>query len=250
MPQPNKIKHVLITGSSRGIGLCTAKEFFNAGANVLLNCASSADIMQSQTDALNKSARLGNKAACFSADVSDYEQCQKMVEYAVKEFGSIDVLVNNAAISAVGLFTDMPPREYERIIHLNLISVMHMSHLVLPYMIKNGSGCVINISSVWGDKGASCEAVYAASKAGVNAFTKSLAKELGPAGIRVNAISCGVINTDMNAWLNDEEKADLFNQIGLNRFGEPAEIARTALFLASADASYITGAVINADGGM
>jgi len=250
MREPYDKKCVLITGSSRGIGLAIAREFFGAGANVLLNCATGIDVMQSETDALNSRAHLGNRAACFRADVSDYKQCSDMLTYAVREFGAIDVLINNAAVPCLGLFTDMAPDEYERIMGINLISVMHMSRLVLPYMIKNGGGCVINISSVWGDVGASCEAVYAASKAGVNAFTKSLAKELGPAGVRVNAIACGVIDTDMNAWLNGEEKACLIDKIGLNRFGSPREIGRIALFLASADASYINGAIISADGGM
>lgn len=242
-------KNALITGSSRGIGLATARAFFGAGYNVCLNCVNSTEKMRTEVSALNISGQ-SNKAVGFCADVSDYSSCLDMIKYTEAELGNIDVLVNNAAVAHIGLFTEMKPHDYQEIISLNLISVMNLSHLVLPNMIKSHSGCIINISSLWGEHGASCEAVYSASKGGVNAFTKSLAKELGPSGIRVNAISCGVIDTNMNAWLSENEKDDLINQIALSRFGSSDEIARIALFLASDDASYITGSIISADGGI
>jgi 3-oxoacyl-[acyl-carrier protein] reductase len=244
--------NVLISGSSRGIGLELAKVFFAEGYNVCLNCKTDYKKMEAETEELNaaKLRNYANTAVCFKADVSDYFSCERMLEYAGEKLGAVDILINNAAVSYVGLFHEMSYDGYFGVINNNLLSVMNLSRLVLPEMIKNHSGCIINISSVWGKRGASCEAVYAASKGGVNAFTKSLAKELGPSGIRVNAISCGVIDTEMNNWLSDNEKDDLINQTALLRFGKPYEIARTALFLASADASYITGEVLSADGGI
>jgi 3-oxoacyl-[acyl-carrier protein] reductase len=245
-------KSVLISGSSRGIGLDIAKVFLAAGYNVCLNCKTDYEKMEVEVFALNaaRDKKAGNTAIGFRADVTDYSSCERMAEYVKKKTGSIDVLINNAAVSYVGLFHEMTAAEYNGVINGNLLSVMNLSHVVLPEMIKNHSGCIINISSVWGKRGSSCEAAYSASKGGVNAFTKSLAKELGPSGIRVNGISCGVIDTDMNNWLSETEKDDLINQTALLRFGSPREIAKTALFLASDNASYITGEVLNADGGM
>lgn len=242
-------KSVLITGSSRGIGLAIAKEFFNAGYNVCLNCINNIEMMEKEIDTLNLLGKK-NRAVGFCADISDYISCGSLVKQAEAEFSGIDVLINNAAISYVGLFTEMSFLDYYKIINTNLISAMNMSHLVLPKMISAHSGCIINISSIWGERGASCEAAYSTSKGGLNSFTKSLAKELGPSGIRVNAISCGVIDTDMNEWLDPIEKSDLINQIALSRLGSASEIAKAVLFLASNNASYITGAILSADGGM
>ena len=179
-------------------------------------------------------------------DVSDYDECKK----AFEKIGDIDILINNAGVSYLGLFTDMAPDEWKRVIDVNLISVMNCTHLALPSMIRKKSGVIINISSMWGERGASCEAVYSAAKGGINAFTKAIAKEAGPSGIRVNAVACGVIETKMNEWISREERQVLMDEISLERFGLPEEIAETVLFLASDSASYINGQIITADGGM
>ena len=160
-------------------------------------------------------------------------------------------MVNNAGISHIGLFTDMTPESWKHLIDVNLMSAFNCSHIALKTMIKNHCGNIINISSIWGERGASCEVVYSASKGGINSFTKALAKEVGLSGIRVNAISCGVIDTKMNACFDEEEKAALCDEISLARFGKAEEIAKLAYFLAEDDKSgYINGQIITADGGM
>ena len=165
-------------------------------------------------------------------------------------YGNIDILINNAGISHLGLFTDMTPDDWNRLIDVNFKSVLNCTHLALPKMISRKSGNIINISSIWGERGASCEAVYSATKGAINAFTKAMAKELGPSEIRVNAISCGVIETKMNSCFTEEERAVLTDEISLMRFGKPEEIAKIALFLARDDSSFITGQIITADGCM
>ena len=165
-------------------------------------------------------------------------------------YGSVDILINNAGISYLGLFTDMKPENWNRIIDVNLKSVLNCCHLAVPKMVSHKSGIIINISSIWGDRGASCEAVYSATKGAVNSFTKAMAKELGPSGIRVNAISCGVIDTKMNQCFTEEERDVLTEEISLMRFGTPEEIANLAVFLAGNQSSFINGQVITSDGCM
>ena len=240
-------KTVLVTGSSRGIGKEIAYQFAANGYQVILNG-------YNQKNQLNQTAeefqRLGYAAIGIAADVSDYQQCQYLFQKARETFGQIDILINNAGISHVGLFTDMTPREWSKVIQTNLFSVFHCTHLALPEMIRKKEGIIINISSIWGQRGASCEAVYSASKGGIEAFTKAIAKEMGPSGIRVNAIACGVIDTQMNQWLTEEERSQLQDDISLMRFGKPSEAASLAYFLASPQSSYLTGQVITLDGGM
>lgn len=236
------MKTAVITGSSRGIGKAIAEEFAKNGYHVILNASKSADELN---DAYEEFLSKGYSCEAVLADVSDYEECKKLFIKAP------DVLVNNAGISHIGLFTDMTPESFKHLIDVNLMSAFNCSHIALKTMIRNHCGNIINISSIWGERGASCEVVYSASKGGINSFTKALAKEVGLSGIRVNAISCGVIDTKMNACFEDEEKAALCDEISLARFGKAEEIAKLAYFLAEDDKSgYINGQIITADGGM
>ncbi len=236
------MKTAVITGSSRGIGKAIAEEFAKNGYHVILNASKSADELN---DAYEEFLSKGYSCEAVLADVSDYEECKKLFIKAP------DVLVNNAGISHIGLFTDMTPESWKHLIDVNLMSAFNCSHIALKTMIRNHCGNIINISSIWGERGASCEVVYSASKGGINSFTKALAKEVGLSGIRVNAISCGVIDTKMNACFDEEEKAALCDEISLARFGKAEEIAKLAYFLAEDDKSgYINGQIITADGGM
>lgn len=236
------MKTAVITGSSRGIGKAIAEEFAKNGYHVILNASKSADELNA---AYEEFLSKGYSCEVVLADVSDYEECKKLFIKAP------DVLVNNAGISHIGLFTDMTPESWKHLIDVNLMSAFNCSHIALKTMIRNHCGNIINISSIWGERGASCEVVYSASKGGINSFTKALAKEVGLSGIRVNAISCGVIDTKMNACFDEEEKAALCDEISLARFGKAEEIAKLAYFLAEDDKSgYINGQIITADGGM
>lgn len=172
----------------------------------------------------------------------------KLFDDAVSRFGSIDVLINNAGISHIGLLQDMSIDEWNNIISINLTSVFSCCKLAIPYMLRAGHGSIINISSVWGVAGASCEVAYSATKGGINAFTKALAKELAPSGINVNAIACGVMDTEMNSCFTDEEIKNIIEEIPAGRMGCPDEAAALALSL-SEGSSYLTGQVIVLDGG-
>lgn len=240
-------KIVLVTGSSRGIGLRIAQYFARVGYRTVMNCVSSVQKLESEVAALR--AVNGNVIG-MRADVSDYGETAAMFQEIEERFGGVDVLVNNAGISYVGLFHEMQHEQMQRVIGANLMSVMNCSRFAAGRMIQHKSGVIINISSIWGSTGASCEVVYSASKGGVNAFTRALAKELGPSGIRVNAIACGVIDTQMNDFLSAEEKETLTDGIPLMRFGSADEVARLAMFLASDECGYMTGQVLTVDGGM
>ena len=240
------MKTIMITGSSRGIGRAIALKFAKDGYNLVLNCSRS----HSELDTvLAEIKALGASAIGIVADVSDYSECERMVYAALEHFGQIDILVNNVGSSYIGLFTDMKPQDLTKNLNTNLLSALNCAHLIVPQMMRRKQGVIVNISSVWGSAGASCEVVYSSAKGGLNTFTKALAKELGPSGIRVNAISCGAIKTSMNACLSAQETADLVEQIPLSRFGTPEEVAEVAAFLSSSSASYITGQIIGADGG-
>ncbi len=238
-------KIVFISGSAKGIGRAAALEFAKNGYTVILNTKKSKDELAATLDKVKK---YSPSSAAFISDVSDYEQAKNTIKDIYNKFGGIDVLVNNAGISHIGLFEDMKPHEWQHIIKNNVESMLNCTHLVLPDMVRRHCGCIINISSMWGTSGASCEAVYSASKGAMNAFTKALAKELGPSGITVNAIACGAVQTDMNSFLSDEERSDFIEQIPLCRFGTPEEVAGLALFLAEKN-TYITGQIIGIDGG-
>ncbi|WP_027624179.1 elongation factor P 5-aminopentanone reductase [Clostridium lundense] len=239
-------KVALVTGGSRGIGRGIALELVKAGCSVVINYRKNEVEAEKTLNALNE---IGY-AKAFKADVSSYFECKAMIEEIIKEFGKIDILVNNAGVSKVGLFIDAKEEEWDYIMNTNLKGVFNCCHSLVPHMLSKNGGSIINISSMWGNVGASCEVIYSASKGGINSFTKALAKELGPSNIRVNAISPGVIDTEMNSWLSEEEVSELQEDIPLCKFGECEDIGNTVVFLASDKSKYITGQVITVDGGM
>ena len=238
-------KTVLVTGSSRGIGRSIALKYASLGLSVVINCAR---ILPALKEVVKEIKALGAPCLSVCADVGKKEDCIHLFEEISKTFGSVDILVNNAGISRVGLLQDMDFEEWDSLIAANLSSVFHCCKLAIPSMVRKQSGHIVNISSVWGVCGASCEAAYSASKGGVNALTKALAKELAPSHIQINAIACGVIDTDMNHFLSKEEAAALLEEIPAGRMGTPDEVARMVLSLTESPA-YLTGQVIRFDGG-
>ena len=240
-------KTVLVTGSSRGIGKAIAFIFGKKGYSVVLNGSKDIKALENTKKEFIKQ---GIDCIAILADVSKYTDCKMLFDEIKKVYTGVDILVNNAVISHIGLFSDMTPEQWKKILAVNLESVLNCTHIALKHMLHYHSGSIINISSMWGQKGASCEAVYSASKGAIDAFTKSMAKELGPSGIRVNAISCGVIDTEMNNCLSKQEKEMLIDEISLMRIGTTEEVAKLALFLGEDSASFITGQVIVIDGCM
>lgn len=239
-------KIALITGASKGIGRAIAIEFARQGASVIINYSTDGE---GAKETLEEVKKLNGYGMIVKGDISSFENCKVIVEETLKAMGKIDILVNNAGISQIGLFMDATENDIDKIISTNLFGAMYLTNQVLKDMILRKSGNIINISSMWGDVGASCEVLYSAAKGGLNSFTKALAKEVAPSNIRVNAISPGVINTKMNSFLGEEEKKSLEEEIPLGRFGEPSEIGEIAVFLSSEASSYITGQIIRADGG-
>lgn len=236
---------VLITGSSRGIGRAAALRFAEAGYHVVINCVSSAARLE---ETKREIELRGARCLAVPADVGNPEECRRLFDAASNAFGAVDVLVNNAGISKIGLLQDMPVEEWDRLLRTNLTSVFLCCKYAIPGMIQNQRGKIINVSSVWGICGASCEAAYSATKGGVNGLTKALAKELAPSNIQVNALACGAIDTEMNQFLNPEERSVLLNEIPAGRMGQPEEAAEMIYALASGH-SYLTGQVIQLDGG-
>lgn len=236
----------LITGASRGIGAAIAEAFAGNGYHLALCCHKSAEQLHALSEKLSRTYRI--QIRCFVGDVGDCEFVQDMISATMEEFGQIDVLINNAGISYIGLLTDMSVDDWNRIVATNLSSAFLTSRLCVPQMVARKSGHIINISSVWGSVGASCEVAYSACKGGIHAFTKALGKELAPSGITVNAIACGVIDTDMNRCFSAEEREALIQEIPAGRMGTPAEVAQLTLTLCSGH-SYLTGQVITLDGG-
>lgn len=241
-----KKKTVLITGSSRGIGAATALKFANLGYNVVINYNNSE---KEALTVLQKVRNAGADAISIKSDVSKYSEAEILVEKAISEFGKLDVLVNNAGIAQQKLFTDISEDEWDKMFETNTKSMFNCSKFASKNMIKNHSGKIINISSVWGVCGASCEVHYSASKAAVIGFTKALAKELGPSGITVNCVTPGVIDTDMNSHLKQKDMQELIDSTPLMRLGSPGDISNLIAFLASDEANFITGQIIGCDGG-
>lgn len=238
---------VLVTGSSRGIGKTIAKEFLLNGFKTVINCSKSVDEMNKT---LKELENINDNVIGIKADVSKYDEAKLMIDEIMYKWGKIDILINNAGISYIGLFNEMNPEEWKNIMDINLNSVFNCTRLVISDMIKEKKGTIVNISSIWGNIGASCEAVYSASKGAVNSFTKAMAKELGPCNIKINAIACGVIDTGMNSFLSNNEKETLINEIPLMRYGKTEEVAKLAVFLSSEDSNYLTGQVITIDGAL
>lgn len=236
------MKTVLITGASRGIGCETARKFHENGYNVIIN------YNKNEKAALELHSQLPNSMA-VKADVSNETEVKNMVDAVIQKYGFIDVLVNNAGIAQQKLFTDISTEEWNNMMNVNLNSIYYTCKYVVPYMISKKMGKIINVSSMWGVTGASCEVHYSASKAAVIGFTKALAKELGPSGIHVNAVAPGTIMTDMCNF--DDETLDLIKEeTPLGRVGKAGDVANSIYFLASDQADFMTGQVISPNGGM
>ena len=233
---------VLITGASRGIGAAAARLFAQKGWQVAANYC------QSEKEARALAASHPGILA-VQADVADRGQVDRMTKEVLHQFGNIDVLINNAGIAQQKLFTDVTETEWERLFSVNVTGVFHCCQAVLPGMIRRQRGKILNLSSIWGMTGASCEVAYSAAKAAVIGLSKALAKEVGPSGITVNCVAPGVIDTQMNAALDDETRAGLREETPLGVLGKPEDVANLLFFLASEQADFITGQVISPNGG-
>lgn len=234
-------KTALITGASRGIGKETALYFAKAGYNLILTCKNNMEFLSEYAKSLEESYSVSVKSVrCDVSLPSD-------IDDLFSGISDLDVLINNAGISHIGLLSDMSVDEWNTVLSTNLTSVFYFSKKAIPLMLKKHSGSIINISSVWGQRGASMEVAYSASKGGVDSFTKALAKELAISNISVNAVSCGFIDTDMNSHLSNEETMDVISEIPADRIGQPSEVADLILKIAESP-SYLTGQIIGIDG--
>lgn len=232
----------LITGASRGIGLAAAEVFAGAGYDLILTCSKSFPNLQRISEELQEKYSIS--CSSVQADAGDPQQTDRIFQ----KLDRLDILINNAGISYMGLLHEMAPEEWRRVMSVNLDSCFYTSRCAIPLMLRNHRGHIINISSVWGNVGASTEVAYSASKGGVNAFTRALAKELAPSHIQVNAIACGVMDTSMNSCFSSEEMEALRSEIPADRLGDPREAAKLALQLAQSP-EYLTGQIITLDGG-
>ena len=241
------MKTALITGGTRGIGKAIAFEFLKRGYEVVINYSSDEGAAIATQAEFNM---LGYCPVLMRADVSDEAQVEEMFSEIFRLYDRLDVLVNNAGISRVNVIQDTSAAEWDRVFAVNARGTFLCSRAVTDKMIGAGGGAIINVSSIWGEVGASCEVAYSASKAAVIGFTKALAKELGPSQIQVNCIAPGVIDTDMNAAFDEETMQSLRDETPLGRIGTPKDIAKAALFLASEQSDFITGQVLGVNGGM
>ncbi len=239
-------KTALITGSSRGIGRATAKKLASYGYNVCVNCVERDDLADELVLQIKNE---GGSAIAFKADVSDRKQVDAMVDKIKSEFGPISLLVNNAGVAGQALFQDVTDKMWDRYFNVNLNGARNTIQAVLPDMIHEKKGVIVNVSSIWGLHGASCEVTYSCTKHALIGLTKSLAMELAPSGIRVNCVAPGVIDTDMLQVLDREVREGLADETPLGRLGTPEDIANAICFLASDEASFITGQVLVSDGG-
>lgn len=236
------MKTALVTGASRGIGLAIATILAQNGYHLHLTCKNSYDKLQEIAQTLSETYNVSCKA--YKTDMGNFAEVWTLFS----DIDSLDVLINNAGVSHIGLLQDTSVDEWQKVIDTNLNSVFYTSKLTIPKMLANEGGIIINISSIWGNAGASMEVAYSASKGGVNAFTKALAKELAPSNITVNAISCGVIDTDMNKCFSQAEINALIDEIPANRLGTTEEVAKLVLQLINSP-KYLTGQIITMDGG-
>ncbi len=240
-------KNVLITGASRGIGAACAERFGKAGCSVVVHYHTNESAAQKVCQNI---ITAGGKALAVSANLADPLQVETLANTALNWCGGIDILVNNAGIALYKMLCDTTQDDIDRLFAVNVRSMMLLSKALTPYMVHKKCGHIINLSSIWGLTGAPCEVTYSATKAAVIGFTKGLAKELGPSGIFVNCIAPGVIDTDMNAQLDEETKAALCEETPLCKLGTPADIAETVFYLASDANRFITGQIISPNGGM
>lgn len=239
-------RSALVTGSSRGIGRAAALELARQGWPVCVNYLEHEEAAEEVVSLLRAEGRM---AMAFRADVADRAAVSEMVQAASETLGPVELLVNNAGISQYGLFQDVDDALWDRVLAVNLTGPRNAARAVLPHMLDVKRGCIVNISSMWGLRGASCETAYAAAKAGLIGLTRSLALELAPSGIRVNCVAPGVIDTDMVQVLGRETLRDLAEQTPLGRLGTPEDVAHAVAFFASERASFLTGQVLTADGG-
>lgn len=239
------MKTVVVTGASKGIGRAVAKEFANNGYNVVICYNKSVSDAQQLLNEVSQTTR----AIAVKVDASNEDDVKNMVEITKKTFGNIDVLVNCAGVSDTRLLIDSTKEDYDFVFDTNMRGTYNTCKLVGREMLSNQSGKIINISSIWGLRGGSCESVYSASKGAIIAFTKALAKELGPNGINVNVVAPGFIQTDMTKNVTEEIKQEIMESSALGRLGTPEDVASVVLFLASEKSNFITGQVISVDGG-
>ena len=237
-------KVIIVTGASKGIGKEISKELAKKGNTIIANYNKSEKEIKELQQELEKQ---NIKIDIYKADISKREEAANLVKYTIQKYGKIDVLINNAGISQIKEFTQITDGDWNNMINTNLNSVFYMSQEACHNMIHNKKGCIINISSIWGITGASCEVHYSVSKAGVDALTKALAKELGPSNIRVNSIAPGIINTQMNAHLSEEEKQNIEEEIPLEKIGKAKDIEKCVEWLIEDE--YTTGQVISINGG-
>lgn len=240
------MKTAVITGATGGIGADVAEALAKSGYAVVLHYNKNAEAAESLLQKLSKYT----KTLAVQADLSDFSGAKTLFDKTTAVFGGADVLINNAGISLISPIQDVSEEDINRIINVNLISAIYLSKLFCPYMISNRFGRIINISSIWGISGASCETVYSASKAGLIGFTKALAQELAPSGVTVNAIAPGFISTPMNDTLSEKEKSEFLSSVPIGRAGTPADVSNAVLFLSSLMSGYITGQTLAVDGGL
>ena len=238
------MKTVIVTGGSRGIGAAIVEELASNNYNIVLNYNNSE---QSAKQTQNELKENGINIEIFKADVSKRDEVKELIDFTIKKYNNIDVLINNAGIDQIKLFMDTTDEDWKNIIQTNLTSVFYCSQEVLKNMIHNKNGCIINISSIWGITGASCEVAYSASKAAIDGMTKALAKEMGPSNIRINSIAPGFVETDMNKNIPEEEIEEIKNEIPLGRISKPEEITKSIKWLIEDE--YVTGQIISVNGG-
>lgn len=239
-------KTVLVTGASGGIGSACARLFADKGYKVAVHCRKNKAAAEELTNELRSK---GCEAVCVCADLSDEAQVKAMFSEIRNTLGDVEILINNAGVAQQKLFTDTTRADYDFLFGANLLSAINCSREALKSMIAAHSGSIVNVSSMWGISGASCEVLYSASKAALIGFTKALAKETGPSNIRVNCVAPGVVDTRMNANLSQEDMQALADETPLCRIGKPEEIANAVVFLATQDASFVTGQILSVDGG-
>ncbi len=240
-------RHALITGASRGIGAETAKVFAREGYAVTILYRKNSFLADQVVADIR---RMGREAIAYRVDLRDHQAVKGVAAQAMLEFGAVDVLVSNAGISAFSLFQDVTPEAFREMLDIHIMGLFNITHAVLPGMISRKTGSIVTVSSIWGITGASCEIPYSTAKAGIIGFTKSLAKEVGPSGIRVNCVAPGLIDTDMNARLSVKEIQDICDDTPLGRIGTASEVAEAIYYLACEKSEFITGQVLSPNGGL